>query len=128
MADSEQPAPSKSRAGRDLPAAIAVGLALFGIVVATLVWWPPGFIVLLVVLTSLGAVEVHHALQRVGMTSVVLPVVHRQRHHHRRFVRRRRAAAGHADPLARRAAGDDRWQRAARADVADVQGRRGLRP
>lgn len=75
MSDTGQPAPSTSRAGRDLPAAIAVGLALFGIVVATLVWWPPGFIVLLVVLTSLGAVEVHHALQRVGMTSVVLPVV-----------------------------------------------------
>ena len=75
MADSEQPAPSKSRAGRDLPAAIAVGLTLFAIVVATLVWWPPGFIVLLVVLTSLGAVELHHALKRVGMTSVLLPVV-----------------------------------------------------
>jgi len=75
MADSEQPAPKTPRAGRDLPAAIAVGLALFGIVAATLVWWPPGFIVLLVVLTSLGAVEVHHALQRVGMTSVVIPVV-----------------------------------------------------
>jgi phosphatidate cytidylyltransferase len=75
MTDSEQPAPRKSRAGRDLPAAIAVGLALFGIVVVTLVWWPPGFIVLLVVLTSLGAVEVHHALRRVGMTSVLLPVV-----------------------------------------------------
>jgi len=75
MADSEQPAPLKSRAGRDLPAAIAVGLTLFAIVVATLVWWPPGFIVLLVVLTSLGAVELHHALKRVGMTSVLLPVV-----------------------------------------------------
>jgi phosphatidate cytidylyltransferase len=75
MADSEEPAPRKSRAGRDLPAAIAVGLSLFGIVVATLVWWPPGFIVLLVVLTSLGAIEVHHALRRVGMNSVVVPVV-----------------------------------------------------
>ncbi|MCC6497047.1 MAG: phosphatidate cytidylyltransferase [Propionibacteriaceae bacterium] len=75
MTDSEQPAQRKSRAGRDLPAAIAVGLLLFGIVVATLVWWPPGFIVLLVVLTSLGALEVHQALRRVGMTSVLVPVV-----------------------------------------------------
>lgn len=75
MADSEEPAPRKSRTGRDLPAAIAVGLSLFGTVAATLVWWPPGFIVLLVVLTSLGSIEVHHALRRVGMTSVVLPVV-----------------------------------------------------
>ena len=75
MTDSQQPVANKSRAGRDLPAAIAVGLGLFGVVVVTLVWWPPGFIVALVVLTSLGAIEVHHALRRVGMTSVVLPVV-----------------------------------------------------
>lgn len=75
MTDSDQKAPSKSRAGRDLPAAIAVGLALFGIVVATLLWWPPGLIVLLVVLTSLGAIEVHQALRRVGMNSAVVAVV-----------------------------------------------------
>ncbi|MGV8907954.1 MAG: phosphatidate cytidylyltransferase [Propionicimonas sp.] len=75
MADSEQKVARTSRAGRDLPAAIMVGLGLFGIVAATLIWWPPGFIVVLVVLTSLGAIEVHHALRRVGMTSVVLPVV-----------------------------------------------------
>ncbi len=75
MADSEQPEPRKSRVGRDLPAAIAVGLLLFGIVAATLVWWPPGFIVVLVVLTSLGAIEVHQALRRVGMTSTLVPVV-----------------------------------------------------
>jgi phosphatidate cytidylyltransferase len=75
MTDSDQLAQPKSRAGRDLPAAIAVGLGLFVLVAVTLVWWQPGFIVLLVVLTSLGAIEVHHALRRVGMTSVVLPVV-----------------------------------------------------
>jgi len=75
MTDSEQQVVRKSRAGRDLPAAIAVGLALFGSVVATLVWWPPGFMIFIVVLTSLGSIEVHHALGRVGMTSVVVPVV-----------------------------------------------------
>ena len=75
MTDSQQPVANTSRAGRDLPAAIMVGLGLFGIVAATLIWWPTGFIVVLVVLTSLGAIEVHHALRRVGMTSVVLPVV-----------------------------------------------------
>ncbi|CAL8972160.1 Phosphatidate cytidylyltransferase [Propionicimonas sp. T2.31MG-18] len=77
MADGEpqDAAPRTSRAGRDLPMAIVVGLGLFGYVVATLTWWPVGFIVLLVVLTSLGAVELHHALKRVGMTSVVVPVV-----------------------------------------------------
>jgi phosphatidate cytidylyltransferase len=76
MTDSELPAaPRKSRAGRNLPMAIAVGLGLFAYVVVTLTWAPVGFIVLLVVLTSLGAIEVHNALQRVGMTSAIIPVV-----------------------------------------------------
>lgn len=65
----------KSRAGRDLPAAILVGLGLIAVVVVTLMWWHPGFIVLLVVLTSLGAVEIHQALARVGMKSAIIPVV-----------------------------------------------------
>jgi phosphatidate cytidylyltransferase len=68
-------APRKSRAGRDLPAAIAVGLGLFALVVVTLLWFHPGFIALLVVLTSLGCIELHHALQKVGMRSAVVPVV-----------------------------------------------------
>ena len=76
MADSDQqPAPRTPRAGRDLPAAIGVGLTLFVYVVITLAWWPVGFIVLLVGLTSLGAYEVHGALKRVGMTSAIIPVV-----------------------------------------------------
>lgn len=75
MAESDQLTPRKSRAGRDLPAAIAVGLGLFGLVVVTLAWFPTGFIALLVVLTSLGAIELHHALRRVGMRSAILPVV-----------------------------------------------------
>ena len=68
-------APRTSRAGRDLPAAIVVGSGLFAIVVVTLLWFHPGFIALLVVLTSLGAIELHNALQKVGMTSAVIPVV-----------------------------------------------------
>lgn len=58
-----------------MPAAIAVGLLLLGFAVATLIWWNPGFIVLLVVLTSLGAVELHQALRRIDMTSAIIPVV-----------------------------------------------------
>jgi phosphatidate cytidylyltransferase len=73
--ETEQDGPRTSRAGRDLPAAIGVGLSLFGIVVATLVWWHPGFIALLVIFTSLGAIEVHQALRRVGMKSAIVPVV-----------------------------------------------------
>ena len=67
--------PRKSRAGRDLPAAIAVGLGLFAVAVVSLGWFHPGLIALLVVLTSLGAVELHQALRRIGMRSAVVPVV-----------------------------------------------------
>jgi phosphatidate cytidylyltransferase len=52
-----------------------VGLALFAYVVITLTWWPVGFIVLLVLLTSVGAWEVHGALKRVGMNSAIIPVI-----------------------------------------------------
>ncbi|MEL4357214.1 MULTISPECIES: phosphatidate cytidylyltransferase [unclassified Luteococcus] len=69
------PPPNPSRAGRNLPAAIAVGVGLFGSVVATLAWWNWGFILLVAVALSLGAVEVHNALARVGARSEIVPIV-----------------------------------------------------
>jgi phosphatidate cytidylyltransferase len=45
------------------------------LVVVTLIWWHPGFVGLVVLMTSLGAVELHQALRKVGMTSAVVPVV-----------------------------------------------------
>ena len=75
----EHPAPSPSRtkrsAGRDLPAAIVVGVALVALVVVTLAFWHWGFIILVAIMLSLGAVEVHGALQRLGMTAEVVPIV-----------------------------------------------------
>lgn len=38
--DTDEPAPKQSRAGRNLPAAIAVGVALGGLVIVTLAWLP----------------------------------------------------------------------------------------
>ena len=73
--DEGTPASPKRGPGRDLPAAIAVGVSLFALVVVTLIWFHPGFIALLVLLTSAGAIELHHALRRVGMTSAIVPVV-----------------------------------------------------
>lgn len=69
------PPPKPSRAGRNLPAAIAVGVGLFGSVVVTLAWWNWGFILLVAVALSLGAVEVHNALLRVGARSEIVPIV-----------------------------------------------------
>lgn len=76
MTSTEAPAPKKRRsAGRDLPAAFAVGLGLIGAVIATLMWWHWGFILLVAIMLSLGATEVHWALRRLGMTSAIIPIV-----------------------------------------------------
>ncbi|MEL4504026.1 phosphatidate cytidylyltransferase [Luteococcus sp. H138] len=69
------PPPKPSRAGRNLPAAIAVGVGLFGSVVVTLAWWNWGFILLVAMALSLGAMEIHHALERLGARSEIVPIV-----------------------------------------------------
>ena len=53
-ADAEVPAPKVSRAGRDLPAAIAVGVGLVLLVVLSLVLYPPAFVPIVVVAMALG--------------------------------------------------------------------------
>ncbi len=63
------------RAGRDLPAATAVGVGLIAIVVVTLAWWHWGFVLLLAIMLTLGAVEVSGALRRTGMNAAVVPIV-----------------------------------------------------
>ncbi|MCW3157237.1 phosphatidate cytidylyltransferase [Micropruina sonneratiae] len=76
----EQEAPAtdqvvKSRAGRDLPAAIAVGLGLAAAVVLTLLYWHWGFVLLVTAMLTLGTVELHDALKRIGMNSAIIPIV-----------------------------------------------------
>ena len=70
-----EPAVRSSRAGRDLPAAILVGLALAAAVVLTLVYWHWGFVLLVTAMLTLGTVELHDALKRIGMNSAVVPIV-----------------------------------------------------
>ncbi|MBB1484865.1 phosphatidate cytidylyltransferase [Tessaracoccus sp. MC1865] len=73
MATEAQPK-KQSRAGRDLPAAIAVGVALFAGVAVGLIWVPWLFIAIATAALGLGVVEVHRALLRKGMRAVWLPV------------------------------------------------------
>lgn len=77
MTDQPAPAPARRKpsAGRDLPAAIAVGVGLIALVVVTLGWWHWGFIILVAVMLSLGAIEVYGALRRLGMNAAVVPIV-----------------------------------------------------
>lgn len=69
------PAVRPSRAGRDLPAAILVGLGLAAAVVLTLLYWHWGFILLVTAMLTIGTIELHDALKRIGMNSAVVPIV-----------------------------------------------------
>lgn len=64
----------KSKAGRDLPTAIAVGVGLLAAVAVGLVWFPWFFAALAATGLGLGTVELHRALERKGMHSEVVPI------------------------------------------------------
>ncbi|GAB3822381.1 hypothetical protein GCM10028820_32810 [Tessaracoccus terricola] len=66
---------STPKGGRNLPAAIGVGLGLIAALVVGLVWAHWFFVLLTAVALCLGAVEVHMALQRKGMHSAIVPIV-----------------------------------------------------
>jgi phosphatidate cytidylyltransferase len=55
-------APKASRAGRDLPAAIGVGLTLGGAIVASLLVYRPSFVVLILIAVSIGVYELVNAI------------------------------------------------------------------
>ncbi|HRA04752.1 MAG TPA: phosphatidate cytidylyltransferase [Arachnia sp.] len=74
MAQSTNAAPTP-KAGRDLPAAIGVGVALFVVLAFGLVWAPWLFIGLVALGLCLAAVEVHRALLLKGMRSEIRVIV-----------------------------------------------------
>ncbi len=75
MTDTTRPVASHGRAGRNLPAAIGVGVGLGAYVVLSLVLLKPAFVVLVAAALALASVELHQALRRHGMTSSIVPIV-----------------------------------------------------
>lgn len=67
--------PRASRAGRDLPSAIIVGLLMAAAVVTSLIFWHWGFILLVTGMLTLGVIELHDALKKIDMTSARTPIV-----------------------------------------------------
>jgi phosphatidate cytidylyltransferase len=63
------------RAGRNLPAALAVGLGAGAYVVVTLLYWRFGFVLLVAAALALASVELSRALRRIGMTAALVPIV-----------------------------------------------------
>jgi phosphatidate cytidylyltransferase len=68
------PAQAHGRAGRNLPAAIGIGVGLGAYVVLSLVYFKPAFVALVAVALVLAAVELHEALKKQGMTSAIIPI------------------------------------------------------
>jgi len=57
------PIASGGRAGRNLPAATAVGVGLIAVVFAALIWFPPGFVLLAMAASMLAVRELARALE-----------------------------------------------------------------
>jgi phosphatidate cytidylyltransferase len=67
--------PVKSRAGRNLPAAIAVGVSLGLIVIASLFVWPPAFLGVIALAAGIGVWEMVRALKVSGANAPLLPLL-----------------------------------------------------
>jgi phosphatidate cytidylyltransferase len=73
------PAPSRSRTnppspkGRDMPAAIAVGLLLAAAFIAALMWKPVGVVAVVTVILGLAAVEFYDKVSEKGYRPAVIP-------------------------------------------------------
>ena len=64
-----------SRAGRNLPAAIAVGLSLLGLIVLSLTIWKPGFVVLVSIIAVIGVWELSAAVRQSRVHPPLPPLV-----------------------------------------------------
>ncbi|MGA8851765.1 MAG: phosphatidate cytidylyltransferase [Aeromicrobium sp.] len=67
-------APKKSRAGRDLPAAIGVGVSLVALVFASLFLYKDVFVFVVAIALTIGLWELGRAVSTVGIAIPVLPV------------------------------------------------------
>ncbi len=72
---SQAPEPKKSRAGRNLPAAIGIGVTLGGVVVVSLVVRKEAFLVVMAAAIAVGAWELTKALGNVGIRASLVPLL-----------------------------------------------------
>ncbi len=70
-----EPTDAPPKAGRDLKAAVGVGLLLAGLVVGTLVVGPAAFLVVVVLAVSYGAWELRRAIATRGMLVPLVPLL-----------------------------------------------------
>ncbi|MFY9337136.1 MAG: phosphatidate cytidylyltransferase [Mycobacterium sp.] len=75
MADSASPPANTSKAGRNLPAAVAVSLLLSGMVIGTLIFAPRGWVVILSVAMAIATHEVVKRLREAGYSIPLIPLL-----------------------------------------------------
>jgi phosphatidate cytidylyltransferase len=75
MATEIPPGPKKSRAGRNLPAAIGVGVGLGALILLTLFTYRPSFAVVLSVAAAIGVFEMVTAISTVEARPPLVPLV-----------------------------------------------------
>ena len=68
-------APVRNRAGRNLPAAIAVGVGLGAVVLASLIYWKPAFLIVIVAAASIGIWETSRAVRAAGARPPLIPLL-----------------------------------------------------
>jgi phosphatidate cytidylyltransferase len=68
-------APRRGRAGRNLPAAIGVGVTLGAVVIASLFVWKPAFLGLVVVAAGIGVYEMVRAIGGTGARAPLVPLL-----------------------------------------------------
>lgn len=71
----DEPAPRKSRAGRNLPAAIGVGVGLGAIVLASLLLWKPAFYGVILVALVVATWEMVRAVNSADMRPPMIPLL-----------------------------------------------------
>ncbi len=69
------PPAAAGRAGRNLPAAIGVGLGLGAVVVASLLFWRPGFVFVVAVAAGVAVWEMVRAIGQGGQRAPLLPLL-----------------------------------------------------
>lgn len=73
--EASQPAKKKSRAGRDLPAAIAVGVSIGAVLIATLLFVPHFWVLYCALATLVASHEVVRRLREAGYLIPVIPLL-----------------------------------------------------
>lgn len=69
------PPAKHGRAGRNLPAAIAVGVVLLGGLAVCLIWFQLGFAIFVAAALVQGALEINQALRRIDMNAAIKPII-----------------------------------------------------